>query len=57
MSEKIYPNPEFAKNAYFKNFEEYTKLYDYSAQNYEKFWAEQARENLHFFSGFSYNFG
>ena len=35
---KIFPNAEFAKNAYFKSFEEYQKLYDYSMENYEDFW-------------------
>lgn len=50
---KIYPNQEFAKNAHFKIFEEYQKLYDYSMQNYEKFWSEQATENLTFFEDFT----
>lgn len=50
---KIYPNPEFAKNAHFKNFEEYQEIYDYSMKNFEKFWWEQAKENLTFFEDFS----
>ncbi|MBB1553780.1 acetate--CoA ligase [Candidatus Gracilibacteria bacterium] len=53
MIEKIFPNTEFAKNAYFKSFEEYQKLYDYSMNHYEDFWASQARENLTFFEDFT----
>ena len=53
MTEKIFPNAEFAKNAYFKSFEEYQKLYDYSMENYEDFWANQAKENLTFFEDFT----
>lgn len=52
MSEKIFPNSEFAKNAHFKSFEEYRKIYDYSMENFEKFWEEQALENLTFFEKF-----
>ena len=53
MTEKIFPNTEFAKNAYFKSFEEYQKLYDYSMNHYEDFWASQARKNLTFFEDFT----
>ena len=53
MPEKIFPNKEFSKNAYFKSFEEYQKIYDYSVKNYEKFWQEQALENLTFFENFT----
>ena len=50
---KIFPNAEFAKNAYFKNFEEYHDLEDYSMENYVDFWANQAIEYLSFFEDFS----
>lgn len=50
---KIYPNKEFAKNAYFNNFEQYKELYEYSEKNYEDFWEKQARENLTFFEDFT----
>lgn len=50
---KIYPNREFAKNAHFKSFEEYKNLYDYSMQNFEKFWEQKANENLTFFENFT----
>lgn len=52
MSEKIFPNPEFAKNAHFKNFSEYEAMYADSMANFEDFWAKKARENLTFFMDF-----
>lgn len=52
MVEKIFPNPDFAQNAHFKHFSEYQKMYDFAEKNYEQFWANMARENLHFFQDF-----
>jgi hypothetical protein len=50
---KIFPNPEFVKNAYFKSFSEYKELYNYSMNHFEEFWANQAQENLTFFEDFT----
>ena len=50
---KIFPNPEFVKNAYFKSFSEYKELYNYSMNHFEEFWASQAWENLTFFEDFT----
>lgn len=52
MIPKIFPHSDFAQNAYFKSFEEYQKMYNFSMENYEEFWASQARENLTFFEDF-----
>lgn len=52
MIPKIFPHSDFAQNAHFKSFEEYQKMYNFSMENYEEFWASQARENLTFFEDF-----
>ncbi len=47
--ERIFNPPKhFSKNAHIKTFGEYKKIYDYSINHPEKFWAEKA-EQLHWF--------
>lgn len=50
---KIFPNSDFAKNAHFKNMQEYQDLYDFSQKNYLEFWEKKAKENLTFFEDFT----
>ncbi len=42
----------FCEKAHFKSLGQYTTLYDFSIQNPEGFWAEQARKSLHWFKDF-----
>lgn len=44
------PNPAFSKNAHIKSISDYEKMYARSVKNPEKFWAEQAKTLLHWFS-------
>ncbi len=46
----IAPSPSFAKASHIGSSEEYEKLYRSSVENPDKFWAEQAEINLHWFS-------
>jgi acetyl-CoA synthetase len=46
------PSQEFSEKARIKSFEEYQQLYDRAAANPEAFWAEEAREHLHWFEPF-----
>ncbi len=47
---KVYPVPEdFRKKAYFKNREEYQKMYDESIDNNDAFWARIAEEYVTWF--------
>ncbi|MFN0116778.1 MAG: acetate--CoA ligase [Elusimicrobiota bacterium] len=41
------PRPEFSKKAHIKSLKEYQKIYRQAAKNPEKFWATQAKEQLH----------
>lgn len=54
------PSKEFSQKAKISSLDEYEKLYKQSIENPEKFWAEQAEKNLHWFkkwdSVLSYNF-
>lgn len=43
MQKKFYAPKEFSKKAHIKNLEEYTKLYNQSLENPEKFWKQQAK--------------
>ncbi len=43
------PPADFVKNAYIKSMEEYEGIYKKSEDDLEGFWAEQAKENLHWF--------
>ncbi len=45
----FYPPLHLSQNAYIKNQEEYEKLYQQSIEQPEKFWAEQAQNNLTWF--------
>ncbi|KJR41521.1 acetyl-CoA synthetase [Candidatus Magnetoovum chiemensis] len=51
MDEKriFYPRKEFSEKTYFKNMEEYEKLYNHSIENPEEFWAEMAQKELHWY--------
>ncbi|MGA2192902.1 MAG: AMP-binding protein, partial [Nitrospirota bacterium] len=40
------PREKFAKNAHIKSIEEYEKLYKWSVEDPEDFWAEMAEKNL-----------
>ena len=46
---KFEPNPDFAKDAYVSSFEEYKRIYAESIADPEKWWAEQAEKELHWF--------
>lgn len=50
---KIFPNSDFAKNAHFKNMQEYQEMYYFSQKNYLEFWEKKAKENLTFFEDFT----
>ncbi len=54
MQEKrLFPPPkEFAKQARIKSLEEYRALWDQAAADPPKFWADLAREELHWFEPF-----
>jgi len=43
------PREKFAKNAHIKSMEEYEKLYKWSVEDPEDFWAEMAEQNLIWF--------
>jgi acetyl-CoA synthetase len=43
------PPAEFAAKAHLKSFSDYQKLYDYAKTEPEKFWAELAETELHWF--------
>jgi acetyl-CoA synthetase len=43
------PREKFAKNAHIKSIEEYEKLYKWSIEDPEDFWADMAEENLVWF--------
>src|SRR5512135_3258643 len=43
------PRAKFAKNAHIKSIEEYEKLYKWSIEDPEDFWADMAEENLVWF--------
>ena len=45
----FYPAAEFSQNAHIKSFEEYQQLYDRSKADPQKFWAELAQQELHWF--------
>lgn len=48
--ERLFPPPsEFARQAHIKSFSDYQKLYDYAKNEPEKFWAELAEKELHWF--------
>ncbi len=46
------PHPDFAKSASISNIEQYHALVKEATQNYEGFWARQARERLDWFEPF-----
>ena len=54
MQEKrLFPPPaEFAKRARIKSLDEYQALWDEAAADPAKFWADLAREELHWFKPF-----
>ena len=43
------PSPEFSQKAHIKNLEEYQQLYDQAKADPEKFWAQLAQQELHWF--------
>lgn len=43
------PSPEFSQQAHIKNQQEYQQLYDQAKADPEKFWAELAEKELHWF--------
>ncbi len=43
------PDPEFANLSYVRNLREYEQLYSKAAANPERFWAELAEQELHWF--------
>ena len=45
----FHPAAEFSQNAHIKSFEEYQQLYDRSKADPQKFWAELAEQELHWF--------
>lgn len=47
------PSPEFSAKSVIKSVEEYQAIYDRAAENPTEFWAEQAREHLHWFEPFT----
>ncbi len=47
------PSPEFSAKARIKSFDEYQQLVDRAAEDYEEFWAAEAREHLHWFEPFT----
>ncbi|MEM7477754.1 MAG: acetate--CoA ligase [Planctomycetota bacterium] len=47
------PNEEFAAKAQVKSIDEYQQLYDKAAADPEAFWADEAREHLHWFEPFT----
>ena len=47
------PSAEFSSQARIKSQQEYQQLYDRAADDPETFWAEQAREHLHWFEPFT----
>lgn len=47
------PPKEFAQRARIKSLDEYQKLWDEAAADPPKFWAEMAREELHWFEPFT----
>src|SRR3989304_3668837 len=55
MQEKrLFPAPaEFAARARIKSLDEYTELWEQAAADPPKFWAELAREELHWFKPFT----
>src|ERR1700742_2791467 len=50
---RVFPPPkEFAAKARIRSFDEYQKLWDKAAADPVKFWADLAREELHWFQPF-----
>jgi acetyl-CoA synthetase len=48
--ERLFPPPsEFAQKAHIKSFADYQKLYDYAKNEPERFWAQLAETELHWF--------
>ncbi len=47
------PSAEFSAQARIKSLEEYQQLYDRAAKDPVAFWAEEAREHLHWFKPFT----
>lgn len=47
------PSEEFRAGSQFKSLDEYQSFYDKAAADPEAFWAEQAREHLHWFEPFT----
>ncbi len=47
------PTPEFAAEARIKSQAEYEQLYNRSMKDIEAFWAQEAREHLHWFKPFT----
>ncbi|MFH7024542.1 MAG: acetate--CoA ligase [Heteroscytonema crispum UTEX LB 1556] len=45
----FHPSPEFSQNAQIKSLEDYQQLYDKAKADPEKFWAELADSQLHWF--------
>jgi acetyl-CoA synthetase len=45
----FHPPAEFSQNAHIKSLEEYQKLYDRAKADPQKFWAELAEQELHWF--------
>ena len=43
------PREKFAKNSHVKGIEEYERLYKWSVEDPEDFWAEMAEKNLTWF--------
>ena len=51
---RVFPPPaEFAAEARFKSLDDYQKLWDYAAADLQRFWAELARDELHWFKPFT----
>ena len=48
-AKKYYPLPKLAENARLKNMEEYKKKWEFSVNNMEEFWAEEA-EKIDFYT-------
>jgi acetyl-CoA synthetase len=50
QEERLFPPPsEFSQQAYIRSLKEYEQLYSRAAANPEKFWAELAEQELHWF--------
>lgn len=45
----FHPPAEFSQNAHIKSLEDYQRLYDLALADPQKFWAELAEQELHWF--------